>query len=76
MIETLKQILPAIEAWPDEDQQALAEAARDIEAMRTGFYRATAEELAAIDRALSDARAGRFASDDALAAIRAKFSRP
>ena len=47
MIAALKDLFPRIEAWPPEDQQALVEAARGIEAERTGVYQATAEELTA-----------------------------
>ena len=50
MIAELKNLLPRIDAWPSEDQEALVEAARGIETKRTGVYYATAEELAAIDR--------------------------
>ncbi len=49
------------------------EAARGIEAERTGVYQATVEELAAIDRGLDDVRAGRLAALEALAEVRAKF---
>ena len=73
MITTLKLMLPTIEAWPAEDQEALAEVAREIETGRTGVYHASPAELAGIDRGLADARAKRFASDSAVAAIRAKF---
>ena len=73
MIATLKDMLPRIGAWPDEDQEALVEAARGIEAERTGVYQASAGELAAVDRGLDDARAGRFADPEALAEVRAKF---
>jgi len=73
MIEALKDLLPRIDAWPSEDQEALVEAARGIEAERTGVYQATAEELAAIDRGLDDVRGGRFAAVEALAEARAKF---
>ena len=38
MNSTLQKLLPAIERWPDEGQEALAEAAREIEALRTGVY--------------------------------------
>jgi hypothetical protein len=38
MISTLQKLLPLIETWPEEDQEALAEAAREIEALRTGVY--------------------------------------
>jgi hypothetical protein len=73
MIATLKELLPAIETWPDEDQQALVNAARDIAAERSGLYRATPAELAGVDRGLADARAGRFASAEEIAAIRARY---
>lgn len=66
-------MLSQIDRWPSEDQEALLEAARSIEAERTGAYHASESDLAAIDRGLDDARAGRFASDDALAEVRAKF---
>jgi len=73
MISALKQLLPRIEGWPAEDQQALLEAARSIEAERSGVYRASPQELAAIDRGLEDARNDRFASEQAVDAVRAKF---
>jgi hypothetical protein len=52
-------ILRRIETWPQEDQEELAEAARDIEARRTGVYRATQDELRALDEA---ERSGRLLS--------------
>jgi hypothetical protein len=73
MISALKQLRPRIEGWPAEDQQALLEGARSIEAERSGVYRASPQELAAIDRGLEDARNDRFASEQAVAAVRAKF---
>ena len=73
MINDLRQMLPRIEAWPSEDQESLLEAARSIEAERKGVYRATDSELAAIDRGLLDAHEGRFADEDAVKRIRAKF---
>jgi hypothetical protein len=73
MITALKNMLPRIDRWPSEDQEALFEAARGIEAERAGVYHASEAELAAIDRGLDDARAGRFASDDAAAKVRRKF---
>ncbi len=73
MIAALKDLLARIDAWSSEDQEALVEAARGIEAERTGVYEATAEELAAIDRGLDDVRGGRLAAVEALAEVRAKF---
>ena len=46
-----KEILKQAESWPEEDQEELAQYAREIEARRTGTYRATREELPAIDEA-------------------------
>jgi hypothetical protein len=73
MIAALKDLLLRIDAWPSEDQEALIEAARNIEAERTGVYHATAEELAAIDRGLADARGGRLAASEAVDEVRTKF---
>jgi hypothetical protein len=73
MIAELKNLLPRIDAWPSEDQEALVEAARGIEAERTGVYHATAEELAAIDRGLDDVRRDRFATVEAQDEARAKL---
>jgi predicted transcriptional regulator len=73
MITALKQMLPKIETWPADDQQALVEAARSIEAERSSVYDASPDELGAIDRGLEDIRRGRFASDEAASAIRAKI---
>jgi hypothetical protein len=51
MSPNVKEILRRVEAWPEEDQQELAEIVRNIEARRSGVYHATPEELAAIDEA-------------------------
>jgi predicted transcriptional regulator len=39
----------------------------------TGIYRPTADELAGIDRGLAAANRGEFASDQEVAAIKARF---
>jgi hypothetical protein len=72
VIAELKDLLPRIDAWPSEDQEALVQAARGIEAERTGVYQATTEELAAIDRGL-DEGGGHLAVVEALAEVQAKF---
>ena len=51
MSPKVKEILRHVESWPEEDQEELAELARDIEARRTGVYHATTEELKALDAA-------------------------
>ena len=73
MIAALKQLLPQIESWPAEDQEALAFVALEIESARHGVIIGDDEELEAIDLGLADADAGRFASPEAVEAVRAKF---
>src|ERR1700730_6456313 len=58
MTPTTQDILRRVESWPQEDQDELAEVAREIEARRSGVYRATPEELRAIDEAERSGVAG------------------
>jgi hypothetical protein len=58
-----------VESWPEEDQEELAEYAREIEARRGGVYRLGEDECAALERSAEDVRAGRSASDEQIAAI-------
>lgn len=60
-----KSILDRVASWPIEDQEELSELAREIEARRTGVYRLSGEERAAIDAA----RRGPLASDDEVEAF-------
>jgi hypothetical protein len=69
----LKTLLERAETWPEEDQNELAEVARDIEARRTGVYHATPEELAAIDEATAELDRGEVASEAEVRAAFAKF---
>jgi hypothetical protein len=71
MSSLAKDILRRIESWPQEDQEELAEVAREIEARRSGLYRATPEELQAIDEA---ERSG-IASDEEVEAVFRSFRR-
>jgi predicted transcriptional regulator len=75
MNSTLQRLLPAIEQWPDEDQEALAEAAREIEAVRTGVYSMSPEEEAAVAEGLAQAGRGEFASDEQIAEVWKRFGR-
>ena len=60
-----KEILQKIADWPEEDQEELAELAREIEARRTGVYVLSEAERAAI----ADARQGALVSDEDVAAF-------
>ena len=67
MSPSTRQLLEQVESWPPEDQEELAEYAREIEARRTGVYRATPEELRAIDEA---ERSGVATNEEVEAAFR------
>lgn len=70
----LTQMLERVEAWPPEAQDALAEIARDIDdAIAKGDYEPTPAELAGIDRGLSDAEQGKFATDEQVDAAFARL---
>lgn len=74
MTGTLEKMLPEIKSWPAEDREALAEAAREIEAARAGLYRMTPEEEAAVAEGLRQADRGEFASDEEMAALWRRFA--
>ncbi len=67
MSPAIKELLQHVASWPQEDQDELAEVARDIEARRTGVYRATPAELKALDEA---DRSGIATEQDVEAAFR------
>ncbi len=64
MSPKVKQILERADSWPEEDQEELAEAAREIEARRTGVYRLSDDERTAVRKGMDAARRGEFAPDD------------
>ena len=50
--KALRDVLQRVETWPEQAQEDLAEIAREIDAQLAGrTYRASAEELAALDEA-------------------------
>ena len=62
-----KSILEQVQSWPEEDQEELAEYAREIEARRTGVYIMSDEERAAVRRGLAQADRGEFVADELVA---------
>jgi hypothetical protein len=69
----VRNMLARVERWPEEDQDELAQVALEIEARRHGVYRATPEELRAIDEALASVARGEIATDEQVEAVFAKF---
>jgi hypothetical protein len=58
-----KTLLEQVQSWPEEDQEELAEVAREIESRRSGMYRLSDEERTAVRAGMDAARRGDFASD-------------
>jgi predicted nucleotidyltransferase len=67
MTKTLRDLLAHAETWPREDQDEPAEYAREIEARRSGLYRMSDDERAAVNQGLAEADQGKFISDDVIA---------
>jgi hypothetical protein len=62
--KTLKDVLEHAATWPREDQDELAEYAREIEARRTGIYTMSDDERVAVGRGMAEADRGEFVSDE------------
>jgi hypothetical protein len=67
MNKILKEVIEHAETWPVEDQQELAEYAREIEARRTGVYSMSDDERAAVRIGLAEADRGEFVPDEIIA---------
>jgi hypothetical protein len=67
MTTDTKSLLELIASWPPEDVEELEEHARFIEARRTGVYRLTADERAAISEGVAQADRGEFVPDEVVA---------
>jgi hypothetical protein len=72
----LDALMERAASWPDEAQAELVRFMIDMEAKHFGVYRLSDEERAAVRRGLEDADAGRFASDEEVAALFARFRKP
>lgn len=64
MSPSTKKLLEQVQSWPAEDQEELAEFAREIEARRSGLYSMNEDERAAVGRGLAQADRGEFVSDE------------
>jgi predicted transcriptional regulator len=59
-----RALLERVQTWPEEDQEELADVAREIESRRSGVYRLSAEERTAVRAGMDAARRGDFVPDD------------
>jgi hypothetical protein len=69
MSPAAKQILEQAASWPEEDQEELAELAREIQARRSGVYSVSDEERRAIEEALDELNQGERVSESDMSAF-------
>jgi predicted transcriptional regulator len=69
MTPRVQKLLERVADWPPDDIAELEQAARDIEARRTGKYVMTDEERAAVREGLEQARRGEFVPDEEMDAF-------
>lgn len=62
MVKELREILERANEWPAEEQAELLEVARGIDARRSGVYKLTDDERAAVAKGKAQARKGKFVS--------------
>ena len=55
-----RTLLERVQTWPEEDQEELADVAREIESRRNGVYRLSDEERTAVRAGMDAARRGDF----------------
>jgi len=67
MNKILQDVFEHAANWPREDQEELAEYAREIEARRTGMYTMSDDERAAVRVGLAEADRGEFVPDEFIA---------
>lgn len=73
--KALIEVLERAKSWPAEDQEALAEYARELEAERSGgIYVMTTDERAAVEEGLAQAGRGEFASENDMRALRKRLA--
>jgi predicted transcriptional regulator len=66
----LDRVMQIAADWPEHLQAELAEIAAEMDAgLRGGVYYPTAEEWEGIRRGIADARAGKFATPEEMAAL-------
>ncbi len=76
MAQKLRELVKKAATWPQEAQDELVQVAEEIEhELGTGAYRATPDELKAIDEARAQFTRGEIATDEEVEEAFAKFRR-
>jgi hypothetical protein len=66
---SIEILLERVASWPESAQDEFVKSLAEIERKHAGIYTLSDDERAAVRRGLADMRAGRLASDDAVAAL-------
>jgi hypothetical protein len=69
----LEILLERVAAWPEAAQEEFVRSLSDIEKKHLGIYQLSAEERVAVRQGLREMREGRIASDEAVAAVFARY---
>lgn len=72
-IKTLEALMERAASWPDEAQAELVRFMIDTEAKHFGAFRLDDEDRKRIERSLTAARRGEFASDEEVSALFARY---
>jgi predicted transcriptional regulator len=67
MTPMTRKLIERVANWPEEDVAELEEAAREIEARRSGVYVLSDEEWAHLQEGMAEADRGEFVPDDVVA---------
>jgi hypothetical protein len=73
MTDLMDKAIAAVRGWGDERQDEAAELLLALDRLGDGPYRASTDELAAIDAALADAARGNLATETEVEAAFARF---
>ncbi len=72
----LKDLIERVDTWPEQAQEEALQLLLALEQEYAEPYELSPEDRAAIDRSLDDMRAGRFATDEQVAAVFGRHRRP
>jgi predicted transcriptional regulator len=73
--EQIEAIFERVRGWTEERQEKAATILLALEAEPDDVYVLSDEEREGVERGLEDARQGRFASDEEMAALFARYKR-
>ena len=73
--EQIEAIFERVRAWPTDRQEEAASLLLALEEEPGGVYVLSDDEREGVERGLDDVRQGRFASDEEMAALFARYKR-